>query len=166
MSKDLYNTVVVRQLLRIEAAPDGWDPEFQGAYDYLGERFNFTLKVTQEESLDEIEMIKAFGSMLETQGIDHSVPINHFLDHWKRTLPDVAPQDGTTVKGYPSLSEDDIANMNLVKSFESQGASLLANLQATSDLNMRDVAMFRTHLEDACMRLTRAIAKPASPFES
>ena len=70
----------------------------------------------------------------------------------------------TKITGYRDLSQGEIDAMNAVKEFERQGASLLRTLGALSHVDTRDLALARTHLEDACIRAVRAVARPATPY--
>lgn len=72
----------------------------------------------------------------------------------------------TKIKGYRDLTQSEIDAMNSVKAFEADGAALLRQLAALPGINGRDIALARTHLEDACIRAVRAVARPASPFDT
>lgn len=68
------------------------------------------------------------------------------------------------IKGYRDLSQSEIDAMNSVKAFEADGAALLRQLSELPDVGKRDLALARTHLEDACIRAVRAVARPANPY--
>lgn len=70
----------------------------------------------------------------------------------------------TKIAGYRDLSQAEIDSMNAVKAFEREGAALLRALSALPDVDKRDLALARTHLEDACIRAVRAVARPATPY--
>lgn len=70
----------------------------------------------------------------------------------------------TKITGYRDLSQGEIDAMNAVKEFEKVGADLLRSLAALPDVNTRDLALARTHLEDACIRAVRAVARPVTPY--
>lgn len=70
----------------------------------------------------------------------------------------------TKITGYRDLSQAEIDSMNAVKAFELEGAALLRALSALPDVDKRDLALARTHLEDACIRAVRAVARPATPY--
>lgn len=70
----------------------------------------------------------------------------------------------TKIKGYRDLDQAEIDGMNSVKEFEKVGADLLRSLAALPDVNTRDLALARTHLEDACIRAVRAVARPVTPY--
>lgn len=70
----------------------------------------------------------------------------------------------TKIKGYRDLDQAEIDGMNSVKEFEKVGADLLRSLAAIPDVNTRDLALARTHLEDACIRAVRAVARPVTPY--
>lgn len=70
----------------------------------------------------------------------------------------------TKITGYRDLTQEEIDAMNAVKEFEKFGAALLRTLGTIPDVNTRDLALARTHLEDACIRAVRAVARPATPY--
>lgn len=76
------------------------------------------------------------------------------------------------ITGYRDLSEAEIALMNEIKAHEKQTAELLSRVfavaRATSDgpnEGTRQAAIAKTEFEHAFMRLVRAVARPASPWE-
>lgn len=68
------------------------------------------------------------------------------------------------IKGYRDLSQSEIDAMTSVKAFEADGAALLRQLSELPEVDKRDLALARTHLEDACIRAVRAVARPNSPY--
>jgi hypothetical protein len=71
----------------------------------------------------------------------------------------------SSIKTYRALTEVEISAINRVKDLEQKAADVLELLVAlVPDLDKRDLALARTHLEDGCIRAVRAIARPTSPF--
>lgn len=70
----------------------------------------------------------------------------------------------TKIKGYRDLSQSEIDAMNSVKALEADAAELFKQLQALPGIDQRDMALARTHFEDACIRVVRAVARPVSPW--
>lgn len=68
------------------------------------------------------------------------------------------------IKGYRDLSQSEIDGMNSVKALEVDVAALWHQLNEIPGVDKRDLALARTHFEDACIRAVRAIARPISPF--
>lgn len=69
------------------------------------------------------------------------------------------PQDGNTVKGYRTLSEGDIQQMNTLKGISRHFMSILDTAKE-SGADPRWVAMAKTEMQKACMFACRAVAKP------
>lgn len=70
-----------------------------------------------------------------------------------------------SIKTYRVLTEVEISAINRVKDLEQKAADVLELLEAlVPDLDKRDLALARTHIEDGCIRAVRAIARPTSPF--
>lgn len=68
------------------------------------------------------------------------------------------------IKGYRDLTEAEVSAMNSVKALEADIAALWKQLGALPGVDMRDLALARTHFEDACIRAVRAVARPVSPW--
>jgi hypothetical protein len=77
-------------------------------------------------------------------------------------MSEAKPQDGSTVKGYRTLSEQDIADMNSLKALSRQFISHLDRLKHDSDADPRWIAIAKTDMQTACMAACRAVAKPDS----
>lgn len=71
----------------------------------------------------------------------------------------------TKIKGYRDLSQAEIDSMNSVKALEADAARLLAELAKLPGVDRRDLAIARTHFEDACIRAVRAVARPVTPWQ-
>ena len=68
----------------------------------------------------------------------------------------------TKITGYRDLTQSEIDAMNSVKALEADIAELLPQLGKLPGVNQRDLALARTHFEDACIRAVRAIARPVT----
>lgn len=93
-------------------------------------------------------------------------------------MSEAKPQDGSTVKGYRTLTAGDIERMNRLKGVSRHFCSLLetergellavrngpAMLSAEQgreiDEAMRSLAIARTKMQEACMWACRAVARP------
>jgi len=94
-------------------------------------------------------------------------------------MSEAKPQDGSTVKGYRTLTDGDIERMNRIKGVSRHFCSLLdtergellavrngqAMLSAEQareiiDEAMRSRALARTKMQEACMWACRAVARP------
>ncbi|HBR1108273.1 TPA: hypothetical protein L9L09_001792 [Klebsiella pneumoniae] len=93
-------------------------------------------------------------------------------------MSEAKPQDGSTVKGYRTLTAGDIERMNRLKGVSRHFCSLLdtergellavrngpAMLRAEQareiDEAMRSLAIARTKMQEACMWACRAVARP------
>lgn len=91
------------------------------------------------------------------------------------SMSEAKPQDGSTVKGYRTLTADDIAQMNELKEISRDFCEKLdierthislalpaANSTETIELNeaQRCLAIARTRMQEACMWACRAVARP------
>ena len=70
----------------------------------------------------------------------------------------------TKITGYRDLTQSEIDAMNSVKALEADIAELWKQLGKLPGVNQRDLALARTHFEDACIRAVRAIARPVTPW--
>lgn len=68
------------------------------------------------------------------------------------------------IKGYRDLTQAEVDAMNSVKVLEADIAALWKQLGELPGVDKRDLALARTHFEDACIRSVRAIARPVSPW--
>ncbi|ASM31524.1 TPA: hypothetical protein ACKQDC_001352 [Serratia marcescens] len=90
-------------------------------------------------------------------------------------MSDAKPQDGSTVKGYRTLTADDIAQMNDLKDISRNFCEQLdierthlslETVEAGSPEEsnrseaMRCLAIARTKMQEACMWACRAVARP------
>lgn len=71
------------------------------------------------------------------------------------------------ISGYGDLDESEIALMNRIKAKEAEAAELVQLVRATIPAGepQRQVAIAIGALEEGFMRLVRAVARPASPWE-
>ncbi len=69
---------------------------------------------------------------------------------------------------YRELNESEIALMNRIKAKEAELAELVALVRVTVPVGepRRQVALAVTAFEEGCMRLVRAVAQPASPWDA
>lgn len=74
-------------------------------------------------------------------------------------MSEAKPQDGSTVKGYRTLTEKDISNMNRLKEISRQFIAQLEFLNA-GDTDPRWLAIAKTDMQTACMAACRAVARP------
>ncbi|HFI5662399.1 TPA: hypothetical protein ACGQ2V_005799 [Klebsiella michiganensis] len=92
-------------------------------------------------------------------------------------MSEAKPQDGTTVKGYQTLTADDIAQMNELKEISRDFCEKLdierthlslevveVNSQEAIERTaaLRCLAIARTKMQEACMWACRAVARPDS----
>lgn len=71
------------------------------------------------------------------------------------------------IAGYRDLSESEIALMNRIKAKEAEAAELVTLVRAAAPAGeaQRQVAIATTAFEEAFMRLVRAVAQPATPWD-
>jgi hypothetical protein len=78
---------------------------------------------------------------------------------------DVVPQTGDTVKGYRSLSSEDLAIMNVIKEAEIQLGEVWRSVKASAeDADGRCLAEAKTCFQTGFMFFVKAIAKPKDVF--
>ena len=70
----------------------------------------------------------------------------------------------TKITGYRDLTQSEIDAMNSVKALESDIAALVRQIGELPGVDRRDLAIARTHFEDACIRTVRAVARPVTPW--
>lgn len=89
-------------------------------------------------------------------------------------MREAKPQDGSTVKGYRTLTDGDIERMNRLKGVSRHFCNLLdterenvsAELSETANHSVeaqeaaRCLAIARTKMQEACMWACRAVARP------
>lgn len=90
-------------------------------------------------------------------------------------MSEAKPQDGSTVKGYRTLTDDDIAQMNDLKDISRNFCEQLDLERTHLSLEMveagspeesnrseamRCLAIARTKMQEACMWACRAVARP------
>ncbi|MBA7773838.1 MULTISPECIES: hypothetical protein [unclassified Enterobacter] len=89
-------------------------------------------------------------------------------------MSEAKPQDGSTVKGYRTLTPGDIERMNRLKGVSRHFCSLLdterehvngelsttGNHSAEAHEAARCLAIARTKMQEACMWACRAVARP------
>lgn len=89
-------------------------------------------------------------------------------------MSEAKPQDGSTVKGYRTLTPGDIERMNRLKGVSRHFCNLLdterdmvnaelsdtGNHSAEAHESARCLAIARTKMQEACMWACRAVARP------
>lgn len=75
-------------------------------------------------------------------------------------MSEAKPQDGSTVKGYRTLTDDDIRDMNNIKDISREFLAYLQKLNAGGVADARWVAIAKTQMQQACMSACRAVAQP------
>ncbi|WP_333881063.1 hypothetical protein [Atlantibacter hermannii] len=75
-------------------------------------------------------------------------------------MSEAKPQDGSTVKGYRSLTETEIGAMNDVKAISRKFLAELDMLATNGEYDKRWLAIARTDMQTACMAACRAVARP------
>lgn len=70
--------------------------------------------------------------------------------------------ENNKINGYRELDENAVDTINQIKSFEREIASYWRLLVSEDDADKRELALARTHFEDAFMHLVKAVAKPVS----
>jgi hypothetical protein len=93
----------------------------------------------------------------------------------EKPMNEAKPQDGSTVKGYRTLTADDIAQMNDLKEISRNFCEQLdlerthlslevveagSPEDASRSEAMRCLAIARTKMQEACMWACRAVARP------
>jgi hypothetical protein len=68
----------------------------------------------------------------------------------------------TDIKGYRTLTENEIQSINYVKSIGSDIESLVNQLKMLPDVDQRWISIGVTQLQQGLMALTRAVAKPTT----
>ncbi len=74
-------------------------------------------------------------------------------------MSEAKPQDGSTVKGYRTLTTGDIQVMNRFKEVSRHFINLLDTAKETG-ADPRWVAIAKTEMQKACMFACRSVAKP------
>lgn len=64
------------------------------------------------------------------------------------------------IKGYKELSQAQIDDMNQVKEMAARIGEMITFFELETNTDKRWVAIAKTNLQQGCMALTRAIAKP------
>lgn len=64
------------------------------------------------------------------------------------------------IKGYRELNQDEINNMNAIKTFGLSLDEIVEKLLSDENTDKRWVNIGKTHLQQGLMALTRSIAKP------
>lgn len=68
------------------------------------------------------------------------------------------------ITGYRELSQSEIDGINSIKALEQDAAQLFKQLSEIPDVDQRALAVAKTNLQQACMWLTKGVARSADPF--
>lgn len=74
-------------------------------------------------------------------------------------MSEAKPQDGSTVKGYRTLSKQEISAMNNIKEISGRFLAELEFLM-DSEADKRWLSIAKTDMQTACMAACRAVARP------
>jgi hypothetical protein len=66
--------------------------------------------------------------------------------------------------GYRDLSQSEIDGINSIKALEADAADLVKQLKDLPDADHRSMALAVTNLQQACMWLTKGVARSHNPF--
>lgn len=66
------------------------------------------------------------------------------------------------ISGYRDLSQDEIDLMNRIKVLAAQAGELITELQGTTTLDQRSVALAKTNLQQGFMWAVRSVAQPTT----
>lgn len=75
-------------------------------------------------------------------------------------MSEAKPQDGSTVKGYRTLTETEIGAMNDLKAISRKFLAEIEMLSTNSEYDRRWLAIAKTDMQTACMAACRAVARP------
>lgn len=70
------------------------------------------------------------------------------------------------ITGYRELTQPEIDLINAIKAAESDFAELRQRVLNIPGSDARWASIGRTHIEEGCSALIRAVARPVSPFDS
>lgn len=68
------------------------------------------------------------------------------------------------ITGYRDLSQSEIDGINSIKALEADSAELLKQLKAIPGVDQRAMALAVTNLQQACMWMTKGVARSDDPF--
>lgn len=66
----------------------------------------------------------------------------------------------TPITGYRELSDEELADINMLKKIEKDVLAEIADLQSTNKYTQRWLAIATTHIQQGFMAANRAIARP------
>jgi hypothetical protein len=67
------------------------------------------------------------------------------------------------IDGYRDFDQETVDAINYIKSLERDVASYW-NIVGNGDVDKRELALAKTHFEDAFMHFVKAVAKPVTPW--
>lgn len=68
------------------------------------------------------------------------------------------------ITGYRDLTQSEIDGINSIKALEADAAQLVKQLKAIPDVDQRAMALAVTNLQQACMWMTKGVARSTDPF--
>ena len=68
------------------------------------------------------------------------------------------------ITGYRDLTQSEIDGINSIKALEADAAQLVKQLKAIPEVDQRAMALAVTNLQQACMWLTKGVARSTDPF--
>jgi hypothetical protein len=68
------------------------------------------------------------------------------------------------ITGYRDLNQSEIDGFISIKALEADAADLVKQLKALPDADQRAMALAVTNLQQACMWLTKGVARSHNPF--
>ncbi|WP_422422073.1 DUF7681 family protein [Pseudomonas sp. GZD-222] len=68
------------------------------------------------------------------------------------------------ITGYRDLTQSEIDGINSIKALEADAAQLVKQLKALPEVDQRSMALAVTNLQQACMWLTKGVARSTDPF--
>ncbi len=68
------------------------------------------------------------------------------------------------IPGYRDLSSTDVETIKVIKEAEKFVGKLWASIRDASDVDMREMALAKTYMEEGFSRFVKAVAKPDDPY--
>lgn len=68
------------------------------------------------------------------------------------------------ITGYRDLTQSEIDGINSIKALEADAAQLVKQLKALPEADQRAMALAVTNLQQACMWMTKGVARSTDPF--
>ncbi|ORL69274.1 hypothetical protein B7H19_10080 [Pseudomonas putida] len=68
------------------------------------------------------------------------------------------------ITGYRDLTQSEIDGINSIKALEADAAQLVKQLRDIPEVDQRAMALAVTNLQQACMWMTKGVARSTDPF--